>query len=152
MRDPELDPNRLICFTDGCGDCPAAYDLAKLIVDTKDFDDRIHQGDPELVNLIASNGKINLFSFASKYCTYHNVEIYQRDDYSIFDGVVRKVLPHYIKGLSKYQVDQWRKTVDYQAYNTCIGRLLDENHIDIPLRRRKIDHFLWYQNRKAPTP
>ena len=123
------------------------YDLAELIVDIKDFDARLRQGDPTLVNIIANNGKINLFSFASKYCTYHNVEIYERDDYSIFDGVVRNVLPHYIKGLSAFQVEKWRMKMEYQAFNDCIGRLLDENHIDIRFKRRKLDHFLWYQNR-----
>lgn len=123
------------------------YDLADIIVQAKDFDVRLSQGDPDLVKLIANNGKINLFSFASKYCTYHNVEIYKRDDYSIFDVVVKNVLPHYVKGLSVSRVETWRKRMDYQAFNDCIGRLLDENHIDIPFRRRKIDHFLWYQNR-----
>jgi hypothetical protein len=123
------------------------YDLADIIVRAKDFDVRLSQGDPDLVKLIANNGKINLFAFASKYCTYHNVEIYKRDDYSIFDVVVKNVLPHYVKGLSVSRVETWRKRMDDQAFNDCIGRLLDENHIDIPFRRRKIDHFLWYQNR-----
>lgn len=64
------------------------YDLAKVILEIPNFDERVENGDPDLVNIIAKNiGAVNMFSFASKYCTYHNVEIYGRDDYSIFDGI-----------------------------------------------------------------
>jgi hypothetical protein len=124
------------------------YDLANVILNIKDFDRRLSNGDSELVNIIARNtGAINLFSFASKYCTYHNVEIYGRDDYSIFDGIVRKTLPHYVKGLSAYKIDCWRTAYDYVAFNNCIGELLNKYNIHIPFRRRKFDYFLWYANR-----
>lgn len=124
------------------------YDLAKFIVEIRDFDQRLEHGDPDLVNEIARNkSAINMFSFASKYCTYHNVEIYERDDYSIFDGIVKEALPSYINGLSKYKIDTWRATCNYSAFNCCIGKLLDNYNIHIPFRRRKFDHFLWYANR-----
>ena len=125
------------------------YDLAKVILKIPNFDDRLAEGDPELVNIIARNiGAVNMFSFASKYCTYHNVEIYGRDDYSIFDGIVKNTLPHYIQGLTTNKIDTWRRSFDYEAFNECVGKLLDENNIHIPFRRRKFDHFLWYANRK----
>ena len=124
------------------------YDVSKLIVDIPDFDKRVAAGDPELVNIIARNtGAINLFSFASKYCTYHNVEVYERDDYSIFDGIVQKSLPHYLTGVTAHKIDTWRTSYDYVSFNDCIGKLLDDNDIHIPFRRRKFDHFLWYANR-----
>lgn len=124
-------------------------ELTDLILSIRDFDARVAQGDPDLVGQLArSNGKINLFSFASKYCTYHNVDIYERDDYSIFDGVVKKALPHYVPGLSETKVEKWRTTFDYTAFEECIGELLDRSEIMIPFRRRKFDHFLWYANRK----
>ncbi|WP_207720114.1 hypothetical protein [Clostridium algidicarnis] len=48
------------------------YDLAKVILDIPNFDERLAKGDPDLVNIIARNiGAVNMFSFASKYCTYH---------------------------------------------------------------------------------
>ena len=125
------------------------YDLAKVILKIPNFDDRLAEGDPELVNIIARNiGAVNMFSFASKYCTYHNVEVYGRDDYSIFDGIVKNTLPHYIQGLTTNKIDTWRRSFDYEAFNECVGKLLDENNIHIPFRRRKFDHFLWYANRK----
>ena len=124
------------------------YDLAKVILEIPNFDDRLAEGDPELVNIIARNiGAVNMFSFASKYCTYHNVEIYGRDDYSIFDGIVKNTLPYYIPGLTVNRIDTLRRNFDYETFNECVGNLLDENNIHIPFRRRKFDHFLWYANR-----
>ncbi len=124
------------------------YDISKLIINIKDFDVRLQQGDPDLVNDIAKNtGAINLFSFATKYCTYHNVEIYGRDDYSIYDGIVKEALPHYVRGLSVHKIDTWRRSYNYAAFNECIGKLLDDCDIHISFRRRKFDHFLWYTNR-----
>ena len=124
------------------------YDLAKVILDIPNFDERLAKGDPELVNIIARNiGAVNMFSFASKYCTYHNVEVYGRDDYSIFDGIVKNTLPYYIHGLTVNRIDKWRRNFDYETFNKCVGKLLDENNIHIPFRRRKFDHFLWYANR-----
>jgi len=124
------------------------YDLSKIILDIPNIDKRLENGDPELVNIIAkNNGSVNMFSFASKYCTYHNVEIYKKDDYSIYDGIVKNTLPHYIQGLTANQINKWRVNFNYSAFNNCIGMFLDENGIKIPFRRRKFDHFLWYANR-----
>jgi hypothetical protein len=126
------------------------YELVDIILNIKDFDKRVEKGDPELVNCIAEcNGKVKLFSFASKYCTYHNVEIYNRDDYSIYDNVVKKALPYYLndEGITSHPMEKWRRNIDYVAFNECIGQLLDAKNIHIPFRRRKFDHFLWFPNR-----
>lgn len=124
-------------------------ELVELILSIQDFDVRLAQGDPELVSQVARcNGRVNIFSFASKYCTYHNVDVYEQDDYSIFDSVVKDVLPYYIPKLTKATVEEWRATYNYAAFHDCIGKLLDQNDIHISFRRRKFDHFLWYANRK----
>ena len=124
------------------------YDLSKLIVGISDFDLRLSQGDPEIVNIIAKNtGAINLFSFATKYCTNHNMIVYGRDDYSIFDSVVKTTLPKYKSTLSAHRIDTWRTTYNYQEFSNCIRDILDEHEIHIPFRRRKFDHFLWYSNK-----
>jgi len=123
-------------------------EIVELILGIRDFDVRVSQGDPLLVSQLAkSNGKINLFSFASKYCTYHNVDVYEQDDYSIFDNVVKDTLPHYLPKLTKSSIEEWRGTYNYVAFNDCIEELLDQKNIYIPFRRRKFDHFLWYLNR-----
>lgn len=122
-------------------------EIVELILHIRDFDLRISQGDPSVVSQLAkSNGNINLFSFASKYCTYHNAEVYERDDYSIFDNVVRDALPHYVSGLAKSAIMEWRRAYDYAAFNRCIGEILAQKNIHIPFRRRKFDQFLWYVN------
>lgn len=132
------------------------YDLAEVILNIPNFDNRLKNGDPELVNIIAKNiGAINLFSFASKYCTYHNVEIYKKDDYSIYDSVLKDYLPYYINQYDLPQItsnkinEKWRQGYDYESYNNCIGKLLDKAKINIPFRRRKFDHFIWYVNKKS---
>jgi hypothetical protein len=61
-----------------------------------DIDSRLKQGDTLLVNEISSghgiiskknNKEINFYSFATKYCNWHN-----RDNYAIYDSFVNKVL------------------------------------------------------------
>lgn len=124
------------------------HDIAEFILGIPNFDKRVRGGDPELVNLIARNtNTVNLFSFASKYCTYHNADIYNRDDYSIFDGVVKRTLPYYVHGLTEAKIDAWRKEFNYLAYRDCIDKLLEEKGINLEFKRRKFDHFMWYPNR-----
>lgn len=123
-------------------------EIADIIVNTTDFDERLRQGDLSLVPIIAKcNGKINLFSFATKYCTYHSVDAYGNDDCVIFDRVVKEALPMYVPGLRLTTLEKWRSTYDYTAYKKCIDDLLDANDIHIPFRRRKLDHFLWHTYR-----
>lgn len=123
-------------------------ELANIIAAIPNIDARIEAGDPEVVNEIArSNGKINLFSFASKYCCYHNRNLYGRDDYSILDTVLKEYLPRYFDDITKGQIQKWQNNFDYKAYNDYITRKLDEFCITVEHRKRKFDHFVWYKNR-----
>lgn len=125
--------------------------LAKIIKGIDNIDERLKNGDPKVVEEIArkskEEGKVNLFSFASKYCHYHNFFAYGKDDYSIYDNVVKNSLPHY-SDISESSIETWRKNFQYTEFNDFIGNLLDDNGIKIPNRRTKFDHFLWYANRK----
>lgn len=124
-------------------------ELSKIIASIPNIDERIAVGDPEVVNDIArANGKINLFSFATKYCCYHNICIYERDDYSIFDSVLAKYLPQYFDDITENQIQKWRKSFDYKSYNDYITNKLDELNITVENRKRKFDHFVWYKNRQ----
>ena len=123
-------------------------ELANIIAEIPNIDERIAAGDPEVVNEIArSNGKINLFSFASKYCCYHNRNLYGRDDYSILDTVLKEYLPRYFDDVTKGQIQKWQEGFNYKAYNDYITRKLDELCITVEYRKRKFDHFVWYKNR-----
>ena len=123
-------------------------ELVDVIYNIKDFDERLAKGDHKLIKEIAeSNGKINLFSFATKYCCYHNTIVYSRDDYSIYDSILRDHLPEYISNISKYKIDCWRKAMDYESYHNCITQILENNHIKIKDSRRKFDRFIWWSYR-----
>lgn len=124
------------------------YDLSKIILELR-IDDDIKNGNPEVVNRIAAKCKekgVNLFSFASKYCFYHNVYVYHRDDFSIFDSVVATHL-HLcaMEGIpiTLKDVYGWKNNVRYDLFNNHIGNLLDAYHIHHPERRQLFDHFLW---------
>ena len=123
-------------------------ELSSIIASIPDIDARIKAGDPEVVNLIArSNGKINLFSFASKYCCYHNRNLYERDDYSILDTVLKDYLPRYFGDVTRSQIQRWQDSFNYKAYNDYITKKLDELGITVEFRKRKFDLFVWYKNR-----
>ncbi|MBE6814406.1 MAG: hypothetical protein E7522_03035 [Ruminococcaceae bacterium] len=123
-------------------------ELANIIATIPNIDERLEMGDPEVVNEIArSNGRINLFSFASKYCCYHNRNLYEKDDYSILDTVLKEYLPKYFDDVTKSQIQKWQDGFNYKAYNDYITRKLDELGITIENRKRKFDHYVWYLNR-----
>ena len=123
-------------------------ELANIIASIPNIDERIASGDPDVVSEIArSNGKINLFSFASKYCCYHNRNLYDRDDYSILDTVLKEYLPRYFDDITQGQIQKWQNKYQYKEYNDYITKKLDEYGISVENRKRKFDHFVWYQNR-----
>ena len=123
-------------------------EFAEIIAKIPGIDSRIKRGDPEVVNEIArSNGKINLFSFASKYCCYHNRNLYDRDDYSIFDTVLMEYLPRYFGDITENKIKKWKEDFDYNTYNEYITQKLNEYGITLEYRKRKFDHFVWYKNR-----
>lgn len=126
------------------------YTLAKIITCEKvDFDARVARGDVSLVSDIISKCHVKLYSFASKYCCYHNTFLYNRDDYSIYDSVVASHLHEY--ATEKLPASKWRKNFNYETFNQYIGDLLDEYGITAatePQRRRLFDHYVWYKNRK----
>ena len=121
-------------------------ELAEKIKAIPDIDKRIQNGDLNVVKEIAeANGKINLFSFATKYCCYHNYNLYGKDNYSIFDNVLKESLPLYFNEVTKSSLEKMRKEKDYKTYNDLIGELLSKK--GITAGRRKFDHFIWYNNR-----
>ena len=115
------------------------YTLAEIITSI-DFDARVAKGDVSLVSDIIKECHVKLYSFASKYCCYHNTFLYNRDDYSIYDSVVEKHLHEY--ATEKLPASKWRKrnkNFNYETFNQYIGDLLDEYGITAatePQRRR----------------
>ena len=99
------------------------YTLAKIITNI-DFDAKVAKGDVSLVSDIISKCPVKLYSFASKYCCYHNTFLYNRDDYSIYDSVVASHLHEY--ATEKLPASKWKKNFNYETFNQYIGDLLDE--------------------------
>ena len=139
-------------------------DLANHIRKVKNIDERIMNGDPTIVDDIAVTGKKNLLSFASKFCAYHNICIYGKDDFSIYDGILAENLPiiftnkkHkdykvYFKGKevklnnsTLFNISNYNKKYNYETYNEVIGYLLE--NIKLKNKRRQFDHLIWLYNR-----
>jgi hypothetical protein len=135
------------------------------------FDKRVASGDRSLVSELSawsSSLGLNLFSFFSKYCTYHNHFVYKSDDYSIFDKVVKEHLGDYlsledcqdffgantklrknqtIAKLVSSKIEKMRKTCNYELYCEYIDFILKKHSITRPYKRRELDWFIWYRNR-----
>jgi hypothetical protein len=124
--------------------------LAELIISTKDFDQRVAQGDRSLVSDLSLKTKekgVNLFCFISKYCCYHNSCVYHKDDYSIYDGVLEKFLVQYSKNATSKVLRQLKDRSDYESYAAIIDDMLRYYNIKDPKARRKFDYFVWYFNK-----
>ena len=83
-------------------------------------------------------------SFASKFCHYACFYIFEgeveQDNYSIYDNVVRKVLPRYCE---YYHIAKLRhRDNDYAKYQETIDAIIKAagGHIS----RNGFDHLLWY--------
>lgn len=131
-------------------------ELAEFIVKKiPDFDERVSRRDDALVEELARcNGKINLFSFASKYCFYHNTLIYGRDDYAKYDGIVRNCLPRYLEQIkivlngrrvTPNTLNNMRKRFDYKSFNDLIDAALASIQMDH--KKAMFDYLMWYYNR-----
>ena len=110
-----------------------------------DIDKDLETGNPDLVNKIASgheirsnktNKEINFYSFATKYCNWHN-----RDDYAIYDSFVEKVLLAYKKrdNFSEFKKGELK---DFRKFKSVIMDFADFYNLT---RRnlKEIDKFLW---------
>lgn len=119
----------------------SVYPIAKRILSLQ-IDERLRAGDESLVQEIMSvdyMGKIrhiNHYSFASKYCSFHNPEAYP-----IFDSYVEKVLLYYQKKDGFYSFSK-EDLKDYGKFKHAIYAFRDYyglNHYTV----KQLDQFLW---------
>lgn len=136
------------------------YDLADKITKI-DFDQRVENGDLSIVNELAKWTKEkfgkNLFSFISKYCLYHNVHCYNKDDFVIYDSVLAENIGKYISDedfktitgtlLRKNSLKKYKYNFQYEEYKKVIDFIIDKNNITVSKPHRKMDWFIWYKNR-----
>ena len=114
-------------------------DLVKHLTQIDNLNERLKNGDTELVNEMKKvnlpNGKtINYLSFASKYCRRYNPE-----QYPIYNSIVKQVLSHYNSNLHFYSDKiNWS---DYTCYKKVVDAFMKcypfiENYV-------MLDHYLW---------
>ena len=82
-------------------------------------------------------------SFASKFCHYACFYVFEgtqyQDNYSIYDGIMKTVLPWY---LGYYSIDQHFDLDDYKDYRQAVDKIREACGIEIS--RNGFDHLLWY--------
>ena len=78
--------------------------MAEHISHIKHIDEMLQNGDEKLVSEIAKSGlknkngkEIIFYSFATKFCSFHNSE-----KYAIYDSFVANVLTHFKQDFSKH--------------------------------------------------
>ena len=115
------------------------YPVAKQIYDLN-IDDRLQKGDSTLVNDIAHisiNGKEkNFYSFASKYCSYHN-----NIEFPIYDYFVDKMLMYFQKK-DKFSLFKKDDLKDYTKFKKILNDFKKFYGID-EYNLRDIDKYLW---------
>lgn len=126
------------------------YKMAEHIVGTQ-IDEKLKNGDSSLVNTIAkieiSGKEHNFYSFATKYCHYHNPE-----SFPIYDNYVAKVLCSFPEDFQVIKENELRE------YDKFVGVLKDfKQHYGLNLSFFDLDKYLWrlgrwYLNPYEPTP
>lgn len=118
------------------------------------IDKQLQIGNPDLVNKIAmghgiktkkNNTELNFYSFATKYCNWHN-----QDSYAIYDSFVEKVLLAYKR---KDNFSDF-KQADLKVFRK-FKKIIDDFAEFYGLTKhnlKEIDKFLWiYGKEKFPT-
>lgn len=126
------------------------YSMAKHIVN-KRIDEKLKSGDLSLVDTIAKieigGKKHNFYSFATKYCHYHNPE-----KYPIYDNYVAKVLCSFPED---FRVVKEKELREYEKFVEVLKDF--KLHYGLDLSFDDLDKYLWrlgrwYFNPYEPTP
>lgn len=122
-------------------------EVANIILGIKDFDERVKNGDKKLVGQIVNTAKQDknmksVYSFATKYCSFHNPE-----KYPICDNFVKEEL--------KYYRNQKESNFDFRNNELEIyGKFVDviKNFRNIfnlnKYSFKQIDQYLWLVGKK----
>ena len=110
-----------------------------------DIDNLLQQGEPDIVTKISTghgirskkkNKEINFYSFATKYCNWHN-----KDAYPIYDSFVGKILIAYrVKDNFSRFDDMDLK--DFKRFKEIIADFKN-NYTLTRHNLKEIDKFLW---------
>ncbi len=123
------------------------FDMVLHIRKIKDFKNRINKGDPLLVSEISKitirNKTKNFYSFATKYCFWHNDR-----KYPIYDKMGTKTLREYsynnLYDFNCLGID----LKNYEKYRNVIDNFCDCFNLPNEVKYRKIDKYLWQKGKE----
>ena len=116
-------------------------DIAEKIIGLN-FDERVEKGRLDLVDDLAKLTKNKTYSFASKYCAWHNWYVYGKDDFVIYDSIVRKKLAYFNKHypFAKFS-GKGLKEGSYADYKAVLEQFRDKFELECEFRY--LDWYLW---------
>ena len=117
------------------------FTVAKHIIEVRDIDKRLKNGDLSLIDEISEvnfkNVTKKFYSFATKFCHSH-----QPDSYPIYDKNVDIAL-WYFAEKGYISLDFKRKELrDYKTFKEIVDNFRDSNKLNI-LNYEKLDNYLW---------
>ena len=115
-------------------------DLARHIKNIGDLQERLWQGDLEVVDEIANVNGRNLFSFATKYCSFSSPR-----EYYIYDTLVNNLLRAINRQypfVQKFGPDDLRSH-GYEYFNDVMGYFAEEFGLKDTLSKKELDIYLW---------
>ncbi len=121
--------------------------IAAKIVSIKDFDARVQRWDERLVAELAGFERAKLYSFASKYCFMHNAQVYGRDDYAIYDSLVRErlaALKREYKGkcaFAEFKNGELYGVENYGKFRGILLQFIEDFKLGCSLRQ--LDSYFW---------
>lgn len=120
------------------------YPVAKHILELN-VDERLEKNDLTLVNDIAnveiSGKKKNFYSFASKYCSHHNQEIYP-----IYDSYVKKMLMHF-KNIDHFSSFKEKDLRNYDIFIKVLNDFKQFYKLN-NFTLKELDKYLWQAGKK----
>ena len=115
----------------------SVFPVAKHILEL-DIDERLKVGDLSLVNDIADVKELDrtFYSFATKYCSHHNPEVFP-----IYDNYVLRVLVHFkkIDHFSKFTRNDLK---DYIRFNEVLDEFAKFYELE-NYSKKELDRYLW---------
>lgn len=126
------------------------YAIAKVAryIHSLNIDGRLRNKDLSIVDEIANTQHINkrrIYSFATKYCSYH-----LPDDYPIYDEFVKEFLSERIRkdNFSKFKTKDF---TDYPKFKKLVDDFIAYYHLE-SLGYRKIDQYMWKVKKDESKP
>lgn len=118
----------------------STYNMALHIYKIKNIDKRMKEGDPLLVERIAKLGNRRYYSFASKYCSFHNP-----NEYPIYDDFNSQMLRHFRNDAKQDNIDFKFKNKDlkkYKLYKQIINKYRTVFDLE-EFNYKNIDRYNW---------